>query len=254
MNKAKIFAFIILLSLSLTPILSKSLELVGWNESGIKISRESSFNPQICSDGEGGAIIIWEYDYFQTDIYAQRIDSNGMIQWASGGIEICTSSDSQDSFQVCSDGEGGAIIVWEDERNFNMTNTDIYAQRINSNGIILWMSNGIEICTINCSQNKIQIISDGTGGAIITWQDLRKSSNYDIYAQKIDKNGNILWKPNGTEICTSENDQIYPQISSDDEADIYMISFRDNDFNYFYDIVRRSIWEGGAYSIKENII
>ncbi|MCK4281029.1 MAG: hypothetical protein KAX10_02855, partial [Candidatus Lokiarchaeota archaeon] len=101
--------------------------------------------PQICSDGAGGAIIVWADSRGATyDIYAQRINSNGDVQWTSNGRAICAESNFQYSPQICSDNAGGAIIVWDDYRGANL---DIYAQRVNSVGDTQWTSNGEGIST-----------------------------------------------------------------------------------------------------------
>ena len=65
------------------------------------------------------------------NIYAQRIDGTGASLWTANGVPICTEKFDQvlaiDG--VVSDGSGGAIILWHDERNGN---TDLYAQRISA--------------------------------------------------------------------------------------------------------------------------
>ena len=169
--------------------------------------------PQICSDGAGGAIIVWADSRGATyDIYAQRINSNGDVQWTSNGRAICAESDFQYSPQICSDDAGGAIIVWEDDRG--TVDMDIYAQRVNSAGSIQWTLDGIEICGAIDDQNYPQIITDGSNGAIITWQDQRGTSN-DIYAQRVNSAGSIQWTLDGSAICTKAATQKEPQVCSD---------------------------------------
>ena len=51
-----------------------------------------------------------------------------------------------------------------------------------------WSSNpavNTAICTASGSQQFPKIVSDGLGGAIITWQDIRGGVNTDIYAQYV---------------------------------------------------------------------
>ncbi|MHA2339496.1 MAG: hypothetical protein ACXACX_19495, partial [Candidatus Hodarchaeales archaeon] len=139
--------------------------------------------------------------------------------FATNGIEIYVGLGSQRNHQICSDGSGGAIIAWEDNRA-NSSQSDIYAQKVSSNGSIEWTTNGIEICTANSWQLQVQIISDNAGGAIIVWCDGREpvinfTSQYDIYAQRINSNGDIMWEPNGTAICSAEKHQNQPRIISD---------------------------------------
>ncbi|TFF90351.1 MAG: hypothetical protein EU548_03460 [Promethearchaeota archaeon] len=107
------------------------------------------------------------------------------IAWDDNGIVICNEdTQKQECPQICSDGAGGAIITWQDERNG--ANFDIYAQKVDSAGNTLWEANGIIICNEDTEhQYGQQICSDGSGGAIITWQDNRTGANLDIYAQRI---------------------------------------------------------------------
>jgi len=184
------------------------------NGTAITTANENQEYPQIYSDGAGGAIITWGDSRSgpNTDIYAQRINSSGNVQWEANGTAICTASDDQWDFQICSDGAGGAVIVWRDYRR---SEWDIYAQRINSSGIAQWIPNGTIICTASNYQTNPQICSDGVGGAIITWEDYRSGSNRDIYAQRINSSGNVQWTPNGTAICTANENQEYAKICSD---------------------------------------
>jgi len=187
-----------------------------WTTNGKSISTTSgnNRNPQICSDGAGGAIIVWEdlrTPYYA--IYAQRIDSTGNIMWTPNGTPICTEFHNKLSPQICSDEAGGAIITWYDYRSGN--NYDIYAQRISSTGIVQWTPNGTAICDISDHQKYPQISEDGTGGAIITWEDYRNGLNYDIYAQRINSNGSAQWTVDGIAICMESYTQEHSQILSD---------------------------------------
>lgn len=178
-----------------------------WGNNGTAVCTAVDWQnfPQLCSDGEGGAVIAW-YDLRtgpNKDIYAQRIDIDGNLLWDANGTVICNETHDQGEVQICSDGFGGAIVAWMDERD---PASDIYAQRIDANGNVMWDANGTAICTENNFQSVIRISNDGEGGAIITWRDER-SGNADVYAQRIDANGNTLWTDNGTAICNLDGYQ-----------------------------------------------
>jgi len=188
---------------------------IKWDVNGTAICTESNNqgNPLICSDGAGGAIIAWvDARNGAYDIYAQRIDSSGDVRWEGNGKAVCTADDYQQNHQICSDNDGGAILAWEDERNGNI---DIYSQRIDSNGIMLWVDNGTAISIADDWQYELQICSDNINGTIITWKDLRSGTQTDIYAQHINLNGTIQWTNNGKAICTVDNNQGSPHICSD---------------------------------------
>ncbi len=209
-----------------------------WDGNGIYVSigtnsafRYFSMNPQLVSDGQGGAIIAW-MDYRNTtdttsNIYAQKVNSSGSTLWASSGIVVCTALFTQSSQILVSDDSGGSIILWQDSRDGN---ADIYAQRVNSNGATLWYPNGIAICTANNDQSNLSAISDGLGGAIIVWVDYRNDNgsltNSDIYAQHVNSSGSTLWLLNGIVISTSANQQTNPHIVSDG-ADGCIITWED---------------------------
>ncbi|MFM2376531.1 MAG: hypothetical protein RLZZ165_1628 [Bacteroidota bacterium] len=192
--------------------------VVQWPANGVGIctASEEQYRPIITSDGSGGALIAWSdfrNDTLYSDIYAQRINAAGVVQWTSGGLGISTASGHQEVQRVTSDGSGGAIIVWEDYRSGA---SDIYAQRINATGVVRWTANGVAICTATADQSYVKMISDGFGGAIIAWDDPRiGTTNYDVYAQRINAAGVVQWTANGVAIGTAADNQRAPNLTSD---------------------------------------
>ncbi len=169
---------------------------------------------QMVGDGAGGAIVVWEdarESHF--DIYAQRIDAHGDVLWMEDGVPICTAPENQNKPRIVSDGEGGAIITWQDIRKAG-GNYDIYVQRVNAKGEVLWASNGVPVCTVDNTQNTPCIATDGAGGAIIVWQDYR--TNYaDLFAQRVNKHGELLWVENGIPVCLTSGAQSAPVMVED---------------------------------------
>jgi len=53
-----------------------------------------------------------------------------------------------------------------------------------------WPADGRALCTAANDQLSPAIVLDGSGGAIVTWQDSRGTSP-DIYAQRVDQHGNL---------------------------------------------------------------
>jgi len=172
---------------------------------------------QAASDGGSGAIVVWSDNRSGgTDIYAQRVDMNGNILWAAGGVAVCTASGSQYNPKLTTDGSGGAVIVWLDMRSGN---NDLYAQRIDSNGNTLWTANGVSVCTEADNQTSPTIISGGSGSVVIAWEDYRSGTNWDIYAQRLNgADGAQLWAAGGRAICTATGNQYYPQTATDGAA------------------------------------
>ena len=196
---------------------------VQWTSNGVALctAHNSQWSPTIVSDGSGGAIIAW-IDYRNDDnyvardgeIYAQRISASSTVQWTQDGVAISATKDpSYPNYQaIVSDGVGGSIIVWQDSRSGS---NNIYAQRISAGGTVQWTKNGVAVCIATGNQYSPTVVSDGTGGAIITWGDYRNGTNWDIYAQRINADRTVQWTPKGVAICTATGDQSGPNIASD---------------------------------------
>ena len=206
-----------------------------WKANGTAICTaiNGQYQPKICSDGVGGAILAWvDWRNGNYDIYAQRINSTGMPQWTVNGVAICTAGNTQFMGHIISDGACGTIITWVDYRSG--TNWDIYAQRITAVGAVQWTVNGTAVCNASNDQNNPQLCSDGASGAIITWHDYR-SANSDIYAQRITAAGAMQWTVNGTAVCNASNDQYYPQLCSNGAGGAFIIwqDYRSGNYNIY---------------------
>ena len=159
--------------------------------------------PEIVNDGSDNFIIVWQDSRNgNTDIYAQKISSNGVVLWQQNGVPICTAEDTQDSHQVVSDGFGGAIIVWRDNRRGN-SNSDIYAQRIDKDGNVLWQTNGLPICTASTYQQAPVMVRVSSGVAIIAWLD-----ESFVYAQKLSIFGPTVSSVEPAEVMIGETTDI----------------------------------------------
>ena len=188
--------------------------------------------PEMISDNNGGAIITCRRAGFSPDIYAQRIDASGTKLWGTNGTVICSAAFEQTVPKITTDGAGGAIICWLDFRgNMPTAVSDLYAQRVNSSGTVMWANNGVPICVLPYDQASQQITSDNNGGAYITWEDFRTSSPtqpvIDIYAQHINSSGTPLWTVNGIPVCAAANNQQAPNIITD-ENNGAIISWHDS--------------------------
>ncbi|MEK7613182.1 MAG: peptidoglycan-binding protein, partial [Patescibacteria group bacterium] len=158
---------------------------------------------EIMTDGSGGAFLVWQDSRSNNfNIYAQRINGSGAPQWTSGGIVIASTTNSQNLPVLTTDGSGGAIITWDDERA-GANSGDVYAQRVNSSGVVQWAENGIAVSTATSEQNAPKIISDDAGGAIIAWTDKRSSVNA-IFAQRLNGSGSAQWLANGVPVSNAD--------------------------------------------------
>jgi len=221
-----------------------------WGEDGVYVRREGYCDHSlgVSGDGNGGAIFIWQELHTEPGpephqpktthrLFAQRINSHGSLSWGQDGIILYTTPQGvySDEPKVTSDGLGGAIVVWMqvpkgkiEEGSPKALLSDIYAQRVDAQGDVLWADNGVPLGITEgggvCPSNALDA-SDGAGGAIVIWQDLRKGL-MSMYAQKIDADGNIKWQPGGKEVCYIEtHSSFWPRTAVSDGSGGAIVTF-----------------------------
>ncbi|MBI4463830.1 MAG: hypothetical protein HY647_03900 [Acidobacteria bacterium] len=192
-----------------------------WQVKGVPIStacwfgaicNNQKYNPQAVSDGAGGAIITWweMRDGFNLSVWAQRVRADGIPAWAKDGVPVAYGLPGvyAEFPKLVSDGAGGAIIAWQDSRTW--PTIGIFAQHLDGRGIPQWPVNGIELAPdTEVGLGGYDIISDGRGGAIVTWADS------DIYAQRVSADGQLLWQSGGVPICLNPGPQHSPTLTTD---------------------------------------
>ncbi len=244
--------FLLLVVVSLLPMNAQAQ----WQVDGVPVCTTtlSTLNDNVSAamapDGTGGAIVVWT-DYrngaSNTDIFAQRVDASGIPQWTTNGVAVCTSANLQQSPTIATDGAGGAIITWQDARSGDV---NIRAQRLNALGSALWTTNGVSLCNAANLQQGPRIVSDGAGGAIVTWQD-RRSGEYDIYVQRVSNLGIPQWAPNGVYLCVLANQQSAPLIVSDGAGGA-VVTWIDSRNGIDYDIYAQRVNVSGVQQWTAN--
>jgi FlgD Ig-like domain len=193
--------------------------VVEWVGNGLAVRSvaHNQSDPRIVPDNTGGAIVVWveEENNGSTDIVAQRIDATGAAQWGVNAITICGAQNDQRSISAIPDGAGGAIFVWQDARGGSFMVADIYAQRVNSAGTILWAGDGVAVCIAADQQSLPVLASDGAGGAIFAWSDYRDGLTHDIYTRRVNAAGSLQWTADGVPACTAASEQDAPAATTD---------------------------------------
>lgn len=161
--------------------------------SDIKVNTDTgtanqSFPDVVLDNTSSNLYVVWTDDRnVNSDIYAQKYDSNGVRVstgvWVGGDLKVNsdTTTTKQDNPSIAIDGGNNIYVTWTDERNPS-AGPDIYLQKFNSDGGIIWNPDvriNSDIAQNTQSNPQIKILSDGR--PVIAWQDER-SGNSDIYA------------------------------------------------------------------------
>lgn len=175
----------------------------------ITANSTDGIDQQIIPGKDGSMIIVWSdlRSGIASDIYAQCINANGFPEWGTKGIPVCTAPNDQINPRINPDGAGGVIIAWADYRVATPDDRyahDVYAQRINAKGEMLWTTDGVAVCTAPKDQDPTDIIHDEKGGAIIAWNDTRNISKTTFYIQHINAGGKPDWTTDGVALTQTE--------------------------------------------------
>lgn len=208
-----------------------------------KVNREH--NQRMVMDGMGGAIVVFEqknsatYDW---EIWAQRIDANGQALWAPGGQAVTGVMSEHLNERIQSDGQGGVYVTFQDFRNG--MDYDVYVQHLGPNGEYLWGS-GVLACNAPGTQTNPKIDPDNNGGVIVSWTDMRNGTDYDLYAQRIDTNGNLLWGNTGAPVAIAPGNQSAVDLLSNAIVDGVILTWKDQRNMLDYDIYADKLsWDG----------
>ena len=219
-----------------------------WALDGIAlcVAAHDQINPTITSDGAGGAIVTW-WDFrsgTDYDIYVQRVNAAGAVQWTANGVALCTARNDQRYPVPTTDGAGGAIVAWDDIRSGG-GDIDIYAQRISAAGVTQWTADGVALCVQPYIEYVPAILSDGVGGAFVTWADFRNGTDYDIYGQHINGAGSTLWAANGLAICAGAQASALQSMATD-QAGGAIVAWMDDRNGPDWDIYAQRVDAAGS--------
>ena len=169
-----------------------------WGQDGVSLNLGGFVAFNIAGDNSGGVIVVQQSGGGDI-VSVQRVDSEGNILWQTGGVQAWVGP--AEGAQVVSDGAGGAIIAYMRgipcEDDIGWCDTDIYAQRVDAEGNVLWGPDGLPICAGPSHPNTPKIVADGAGGAIIFFtfvgNEVSAFGYMAIHARRIDADGHKLW-------------------------------------------------------------
>lgn len=176
--------------------------VVLWGSDGHIISGWAN-GPRVLPDGSGGAYTVMTLGWGAT--YGQHLDSNGNETWISGGILL------QDAntwpvpcqFDVCV--AGGALHLVQGVE-------DLYVQRADIYGSLLWGANGMAITSLAGWQDGASITRDAFGGVLVAYLDHYYSQVTDPNARalsvvRLDAFGTKLFEKLGVWFCDLPSDR-----------------------------------------------
>ena len=195
---AKIMKTVLLAGLLVCPALAWGQ----WQVDGLFLGYMTpAFNASIdaVNIGNGNIAVVWDgFNQDVRNIHVQLVDSSGYVHWDYAGLLVCPDTAHDQIYaSVLGDDSGGVFVVWSDYRHVAAEGLALYGQHLDSFGNRLWDPYGVRLTYGSYGHSKAKLCSDGYGGFIIV--------DDEIMAQRVSRDGDILWDSTGIFLSRIEN-------------------------------------------------
>ncbi len=140
--------------------------------------------PKVAATDGGGAYVSW-FDNADGgyDVYLQRLDVDGVEQWAHNGIRVADRgfSSTQD-YGLAVDTAGNALLTFRDDRG---AFTRITAAKVSPAGAVIWE---VPLTSVPDFVAAPKIAGTTDGHAVVAW-----TQDVDVVVQKLDSTGAAQW-------------------------------------------------------------
>lgn len=169
-----------------------------WRENGIPVASDAQTGTLVPAsdpepdyavpDGSGGAIILFDPEGGDRDIYAQRVDVNGNCLWSLSGVSVFDVAGDVTLVDAVADELGGVVVLC------NYPTGDIHAQWIDGTGTAKYLSDGIEVLNagglIQSGGQSMHLA--GSNQFAVVWTEGTLSATY-LRCQRYDDTGTAQW-------------------------------------------------------------
>lgn len=170
--------------------------------------------PQMVSDKAGGLLVFWrnQRNPFSDPvdpmlIQGQRFSPAGQPLWDARAKVIRTTRLAESNghgfrfFQAVSDGQGGAILAFDDWTGSSAGGLDVMAQRVSRAGALLW-GNGKVVTGANGHQQHDATIADRDGGVFVASFEFSSPSTGRLLLFRLGPDGKHLWPAQGVPVSS----------------------------------------------------
>ena len=145
--------------------------------------------PAVAGLPNGGFVVVWQsydQDGSQWGVYGQRYDSAGAAVGSEFLVNDSGASTSEERASIVELSDGGFIVVWRS------SNDDIYSQRFDADGDKVGSQVRVNTNTNGSDRNPDVAAFDG-GGYVVTWMNSsRDGSDWGVFGQRFDADGNAV--------------------------------------------------------------
>lgn len=211
-----------------------------WGANGISLSNDTTTDysnnaPKVLNTSLNNTYVAWMHSGTGNgEIRIQKLNPEGQLQWAEGGLIIANLAASCTWPQLLETDNGDILMkYYQDSGPFWAPTRHIYVCRINPAGQIVWNNPVSTAGGISAWNQIIGFEQDGSGGAVLAWYDDRNNDMVnEVYASRITSQGWVTMDTNGSLVTTATGNQQYnPQIAVDTAEETVYVFYKITDAN-----------------------
>lgn len=205
-----------------------------WGANGVALSTDAEFeaNPALARASDGHFVCAWTRSPSSGpgSIRIQRLDANGAASYAQDGIAINGPASEKPGFARVAAALGGDYVVSfvRDTATF-ASPRHVRAQKFDAAGNALW-NGGAPVAIFDASSVPIahtpELLSDGSGGAILGWYRASGASDFGCFVQRVDASGLELFPHNGVSVANDASfTELNPSLAYLEASDELVVAF-----------------------------
>jgi len=153
------------------------------------------------------------------------LSSSILAQWSSDpnvNLQISDPTGEQVLPKIAGTSNGGCYISWFDLRSGSYA---VYMQLLNSTGDPQWTADGLLISDHpqNSSLVDYDLTTDANDNAIVVFTDIRNAGNLNVFAYKLNPQGDFLWGADGISLSGTNDFQPDPKVAVTTEGNAVIV-------------------------------
>jgi hypothetical protein len=181
------------------------------SENGLSVVSASGAqsNPSVVSTNASGCFVSWRdnREDLSGDIYVQHYNADLEADYPVNGVAIAALPNSAEiNPQMTTTGDGSVLLAWQDNRHDEQNaEADIFIQKMTLDNTEHWGSGGVSVTLASSNQENLKVAGEENGGALLVWQVNNGTTDFPVYAQKLNESGQRLWSDGGKIVVENEN-------------------------------------------------
>jgi len=222
--------------LFLLPLLAISPLLADWSQTASDPTLIAGFAgeqviPKVSVTPDGNVYVArFDNGSGNYDVYLQLFSQSGQPLWPQpAGVQVSAfpSMTWLTDWDMDTDPEGRAVLVWQDIRSNNVNN--VVAYQVNDQGQLTWGANGIALSSDTSDQYSNMsptVFCSADNSSYFAWQ--RMASSTTVVLQRLSSTGQKLWGENGITLTSTVGSITWPQIIQADGNNVLVKYYEDS--------------------------